>query len=239
MAKASWILLLVVALAATVSTARALDSLPFIEMPLYVGDQRTALGIYEGDNVNAAVEKFGVTHALSPDELTTLKAEVTRRFLSIAQAVNGAPPAAAAAKEPLFEIPVGLQDGRVVPLRLFEGDNLVRAVRQFAKEQNIPEDVIPALFEEVKKRVVPADPDAKPSGGDGDAALSTPEIIFDIPIDVDGDVHYLKLYRGDVLGDRVKAFAVEHKLTDALAQKMLEVGVCPIRPHAVRTTFAY
>jgi hypothetical protein len=48
MAKASWILLLVVALAATVSTARALDSLPFIEMPLYVGEQRTALGIYEG-----------------------------------------------------------------------------------------------------------------------------------------------------------------------------------------------
>jgi hypothetical protein len=43
-----------------------------------------------------------------------------RRFTSIASAVNAAPAAVAAAKEPLFEIPVGLEDGRVVPLRLFE-----------------------------------------------------------------------------------------------------------------------
>ena len=42
------LLLAVVALAGAVSTARALDSLPFIEMPLYIGEQRVSLGIYEG-----------------------------------------------------------------------------------------------------------------------------------------------------------------------------------------------
>ena len=176
-----------------------------------------------GDNVNSAVETFGTTHGLTPDELTSLKAEITRRFLSIAQAVNGAPPAAAAAKEPLFEIPVGLGDGRVVPLRLFEGDNLVRAVQQFAKDQNIPEDVVPSLFEEVKKRVFP---NAEAADGAAAAAApnaNNPDLIFDIPIDVDGNVQYLKLYRGDVLGDRVKEFAAEHKLSDEVAQKMLEV----------------
>ena len=42
-------MLVVVALVGgAVSTARALDSLPFIEMPLYIGEQRAALGIYEG-----------------------------------------------------------------------------------------------------------------------------------------------------------------------------------------------
>ena len=143
--------------------------------------------------------------------------------MSIAQAVNVAPPAAAAAKEPLFEIPVGLGDGRVVPLRLFEGDNLVRAVQQFAKDQNIPEDVVPSLFEEVKKRVFP---NAEATGAGGSASKSEssgPDLIFDIPIDVDGNVKYLKLHRGDVLGDRVKEFAAEHQLSDEVAQKMLEV----------------
>ena len=51
-------LLVVVALAGgAVSTARALDSLPFIEMPLYIGEQRTALGIYEGALVERERER--------------------------------------------------------------------------------------------------------------------------------------------------------------------------------------
>ena len=169
------------------------------------------------------MEKFGATHSLTADELQSLKAEVTRRFLSIAQAVNGAP-TAAAAKEPLFEIPVGFDDGRVVPLRLFEGDNLVRAVQQFAKEQNIPEDVIPSLFEEVKKRVFPNDADTQ-----AQAPTQSPDLIFDIPIEVDGEVKRLKLHRGDVLGDRVKAFAAEHGLADEVAGKMLEAVAERIR----------
>ena len=72
--------------------------------------------------MNNAVEKFGATHALTGDELAALKAEVTRRFTAIAAAVAAAPAAAAgtALKEPLFEIPIGMEDGRVVPLRLFE-----------------------------------------------------------------------------------------------------------------------
>jgi hypothetical protein len=177
--------------------------------------------------VNTAVDKFGATHSLTPEELASLKAEVTRRFLSIAQAVNGGAPAAAAAKEPLFEIPVGLEDGRVVPLRLFEGDNLVRAVQQFAKDQNIPDDVIPSLFEEVKKRVFPAD--AAAAAADGQTSGGAPEMIYDIPIDVDGSVQYLKLYRGDVLGDRVAEFAAQYNLNDEVAAKMLEAVAERIR----------
>lgn len=48
------ILLLAVALAGAVSTARALDTLPFIEMPLYIGEQRMSLGIYEGERASDA-----------------------------------------------------------------------------------------------------------------------------------------------------------------------------------------
>eukprot|EP00227_Mantoniella_beaufortii_P015410 CAMPEP_0197575266 /NCGR_PEP_ID=MMETSP1326-20131121/719_1 /TAXON_ID=1155430 /ORGANISM="Genus nov. species nov., Strain RCC2288" /LENGTH=267 /DNA_ID=CAMNT_0043138003 /DNA_START=175 /DNA_END=974 /DNA_ORIENTATION=+ len=237
------LLLLLAVASCGVSTCRALEPLPFIEIPLYLGQQRLALGIFEGDNVNNAVEKFGVTHALTTTELTALKAEVTRRFTSIAAAVAAAPPAAAGAgplKEPLFEIPIGMEDGRVVSLRLFEGDNLVRAVQQFAKKQNIPDDVVPSLFEEVKKRVFPNTAAASADGAaaaDGSAAAgatgATPSandgLLFDIPIDVDGVVKYLKLYRGDVLGDRVKEFAVEHKLADAAAQQMLDAVAERIR----------
>ena len=56
-------------------------------------------------------------------------------------------------KEPLFEFPVALDDGEVVPLRLFEGDNLQEAVAAFAKRQSIPEDLVPVLFEQVRAKV--------------------------------------------------------------------------------------
>ena len=77
----------------------------------------------------------------------------------------------------------------------------------------------------MKKRVFPNNPEGGAAAADGAAAA--PEIIFDIPIDVDGVVQYLKLHRGDVLGDRVKEFAAEHKLSDEVAQKMLEVSSVP------------
>ena len=83
----------------------------------------------------------------------------------------------------------------------------MRAVQQFAKEQNIPDDVVPSLFEEVKKRVFPAaaaDGTAAAAAADGSAAgatgassvpSATDGLLFDIPIDVDGVVKYLKVGR--------------------------------------------
>ena len=74
--------------ASTSASVSAKDPLPFVEIPVYVGDVRADFGIYEGENVDVAAEKFGATHALAPPELAALKAEVTRRFISIAEAVS-------------------------------------------------------------------------------------------------------------------------------------------------------
>ena len=116
-------LLLVVGLAATASAqdaasapaapAQGLDDIPFLEIPVKIADTRVDLGLFEGDNVNEAVEKFGRDNSLNADDLATLKAEVTRRLVSIAEAVTKNIQQSKQSKEPLFEFPVSLDDGEV------------------------------------------------------------------------------------------------------------------------------
>ena len=48
MSKMSVALLFAVALAGGISTARALEPLPFVEIPLYLGEQRLTLPVFEG-----------------------------------------------------------------------------------------------------------------------------------------------------------------------------------------------
>ena len=132
-------LLLIIGLAATASAqdaaaaSPATESIPFLEIPVKIADTRVDLGLFEGDNVNEAVEKFGADNSLDAGSLATLKAEVTRRLVSIAEAVTKNIQQSKQTKEPLFEFPVALDDGEVVPLRLFEGDNLQEAVAAFAR----------------------------------------------------------------------------------------------------------
>ena len=208
------------------ASVSAKDPLPFVEIPVYVGDVRADFGIYEGENVDVAAEKFGATHALAPPELAALKAEVTRRFISIAEAVSRNAEQSAAAKQPLFEFPVSLESGEVVPLRLYEGDNLLNAVRAFAAERDVPDEFIPHLFEQVRLRVMPQpDPEAAaadPADPADPAEREAP--VFDIPVTVDGETeHRLRLYRGDVLGDAVERFARSIGIEDEdLRQKILE-----------------
>ena len=130
-----------------------LPALPILEIPLYVDRTRADFALYEGDNLNDAAEKFGVTHDLAPEALATLKGEVARRLLSITEAINANRAQSADAKQLLFEVPMELESGEVVNLRLYEGDVLLEAVKKFAEQQSIPEDFVPHLFEEVKKKI--------------------------------------------------------------------------------------
>ena len=82
-----------------------LPALPIVEIPLYVGTTRADFGVYEGENLNDAAEKFGVAHALSPESLASLKDEVARRLLSITEAINANRAQSADAKQLLFEVP--------------------------------------------------------------------------------------------------------------------------------------
>ena len=191
-------LLLVVGLAATASAqdaasapaapAQGLDDIPFLEIPVKIADTRVDLGLFEGDNVNEAVEKFGRDNSLNADDLATLKAEVTRRLVSIAEAVTKNIQQSKQSKEPLFEFPVSLDDGEVVPLRLFEGDNLMDAVTAFAQRQSIPEDLVPVLFEQVRAKIFPnatSSPDA--AAAPTAASPEDPNApVFSIPITVFG-----------------------------------------------------
>ena len=209
--------------ASTSAPVSTKDPLPFVEIPVYVGDVRADFGIYEGENVDVAAEKFGATHALAPPELAALKAEVTRRFISIAEAVTRNAEQSAAAEQPLFEFPVSLESGEVVPLRLYEGDNLLNAVRAFAAERDVPDEFIPHLFEQVRLRVMPQpDPEAAAAAAADPADRDAP--VFDIPVTVDGETeHRLRLYRGDVLGDAVERFARSIGIEDQdLQRKILE-----------------
>ena len=143
-----------------------LPALPILEIPLYVGTTRADFGVYEGENLNDAAEKFGVAHALSPESLASLKDEVARRLLSITEAINANRAQSADAKQLLFEVPMELESGEVVNLRLYEGDVLLEKVRQFAQQQSIPEDFVPHLFEEVKKKITAQGADAAQFGDD-------------------------------------------------------------------------
>ena len=157
-------LLLVVCLAATASAqdaasapaapARGLDEIPFLEIPVKIADTRVDLGLFEGDNVNEAVEKFGRENSLNADDLATVKAEVTRRLVSIAEAVTKNIQQSKQSKEPLFEFPVSLDDGEVVPLRLFEGDNLMDTVTA-SRRGRASGGSVPVLFEQVRAKIFP------------------------------------------------------------------------------------
>ena len=227
-------LLLIIGLAATASAQDAAtaspttESIPFLEIPVKIADTRVDLGLFEGDNVNEAVEKFGADNSLDADSLATLKAEVTRRLVSIAEAVTKNIQQSKQTKEPLFEFPVALDDGEVVPLRLFEGDNLQEAVAAFAKRQSIPKDLVPVLFEQVRAKVFPGDAaqDAAQDAGAAPTAASSEDPaedpVFSIPITVFGKEEQLKLFKGDVLGERVRAFATMHGLDDETEAKVLE-----------------
>ena len=234
-------LLLIIGLAATASAQDAADaspateSIPFLEIPVKIADTRVDLGLFEGDNVNEAVEKFGADNSLDADSLATLKAEVTRRLVSIAEAVTKNIQQSKQTKEPLFEFPVALDDGEVVPLRLFEGDNLQEAVAAFAKRQSIPEDLVPVLFEQVRAKVFPGDAaqDAAQDAGAAPTAASSEDPaedpVFSIPITVFGKEEQMKLFKGDVLGERVRAFATMHGLDEETEAKVLEAVAERIR----------
>ena len=134
---------------------------------------RADFALYEGDNLNDAAEKFGVTHDLAPEALATLKGEVARRLLSITEAINANRAQSADAKQLLFEVPMELESGEVVNLRLYEGDVLLEAVKKFAEQQSIPEDFVPHLFEEVKKKITAHGADGA-QFGDGCRRLRLP-----------------------------------------------------------------
>ena len=234
-------LLLIIGLAATASAQDAAtassttEAIPFLEIPVKIADTRVDLGLFEGDNVNEAVEKFGADNSLDADSLATLKAEVTRRLVSIAEAVTKNIQQSKQTKEPLFEFPVALDDGEVVPLRLFEGDNLQEAVAAFAKRQSIPEDLVPVLFEQVRAKVFPGDAaqDATQDAGAAPTAASSEDPaedpVFSIPITVFGKEEQLKLFKGDVLGERVRAFTTMHGLDEETEAKVLEAVAERIR----------
>ena len=234
-------LLLIIGLAATASAQDAAtassttEAIPFLEIPVKIADTRVDLGLFEGDNVNEAVEKFGADNSLDADSLATLKAEVTRRLVSIAEAVTKNIQQSKQTKEPLFEFPVALDDGEVVPLRLFEGDNLQEAVAAFAKRQSIPEDLVPVLFEQVRAKVFPGDAaqDATQDAGAAPTAASSEDPaedpVFSIPITVFGKEEQMKLFKGDVLGERVRAFATMHGLDEETEAKVLEAVAERIR----------
>ena len=203
-----------------------LPALPILEIPLYVDRTRADFALYEGDNLNDAAEKFGVAHELTPEALATLKGEVARRLLSITEAINANRAQSADAKQLLFEVPMELESGEVVNLRLYEGDVLLEAVKKFAEQQSIPEDFVPHLFEEVKKKITEQGAD---SAEFGDGA-----VVFDFPVTFDGETeHRVVLRKGDVVQEVVDKMAAELELDENLKTNLLEGVLSRVREAAV------
>ena len=203
-----------------------LPALPILEIPLYVGTTRADFGVYEGENLNDAAEKFGVAHALSPESLASLKDEVARRLLSITEAINANRAQSADAKQLLFEVPMELESGEVVNLRLYEGDVLLEAVKKFAEQQSIPEDFVPHLFEEVKKKITK-------QGADG-AEFGDGAVVFDFPVTFDGETeHRVVLRKGDVVHEVIDKMAAELELEDDVKAQFLAGVLERVRAAAV------
>jgi len=203
-----------------------LPALPILEIPLYVGTTRADFGVYEGENLNDAAEKFGVAHALSPESLASLKDEVARRLLSITEAINANRAQSADAKQLLFEVPMELESGEVVNLRLYEGDVLLEKVRQFAQQQSIPEDFVPHLFEEVKKKITE-------KGADG-AEFGDGAVVFDFPVTFDGETeHRVVLRKGDVVHEVIDKMAAELELEEDVKAQFLAGVLERVRAAAV------
>lgn len=203
-----------------------LPALPILEIPLYVDRTRADFALYEGDNLNDAAEKFGVAHELAPEALATLKGEVARRLLSITEAINANRAQSADAKQLLFEVPMELESGEVVNLRLYEGDVLLEAVKKFAEQQSIPEDFVPHLFEEVKKKITE-------KGADG-AEFGDGAVVFDFPVTFDGETeHRVVLRKGDVVHEVIDKMAAELELEEDVKAQFLAGVLERVRAAAV------
>ena len=203
-----------------------LPALPILEIPLYVDRTRADFALYEGDNLNDAAEKFGVAHELAPEALATLKGEVARRLLSITEAINANRAQSADAKQLLFEVPMELESGEVVNLRLYEGDVLLEAVKKFAEQQSIPEDFVPHLFEEVKKKITK-------QGADG-AEFGDGAVVFDFPVTFDGETeHRVVLRKGDVVHEVIDKMAAELELEEDVKAQFLAGVLERVRAAAV------
>ena len=201
-------------------------ALAILEIPLYVDRTRADFALYEGDNLNDAAEKFGVTHDLAPEALATLKGEVARRLLSITEAINANRAQSADAKQLLFEVPMELESGEVVNLRLYEGDVLLEAVKKFAEQQSIPEDFVPHLFEEVKKKITK-------HGADG-AQFGDGAVVFDFPVTFDGETeHRVVLRKGDVVHEVIDKMAAELELEEDVKAQFLAGVLERVRAAAV------
>ena len=155
--------------------------------------------------MNVAAEAFG-GEAGSPSS-SPAQAEVAAAS-SPSPKPSTPTPRGSEAKEPLFA-PRLLESGEVVPLRLYEGDDLAEACASSppSKTSRVP----PAPSRRCQARRA--------------------KTVYDIPVTLDGETeHRLKLFEGDALGERVAQFAAgwrrdeTREALNAIAARVREAG---------------
>eukprot|EP00515_Schizochytrium_aggregatum_P016313 CAMPEP_0202098748 /NCGR_PEP_ID=MMETSP0965-20130614/2037_1 /ASSEMBLY_ACC=CAM_ASM_000507 /TAXON_ID=4773 /ORGANISM="Schizochytrium aggregatum, Strain ATCC28209" /LENGTH=354 /DNA_ID=CAMNT_0048667239 /DNA_START=138 /DNA_END=1202 /DNA_ORIENTATION=+ len=205
-----------------------------VTLEVQVGDTKLYLRAFEGDTIRQSVERFctahGIDMSLYGQELITAVAD---RFAATqAQQQQQQQQQQETERQLLFSLPVDI-DGRLVRLRVHQGDDLDEIVRNFCAEFNLDlaevgEPIRKAIIDTTEKLQEQLQDELRQQYAEQQAALKQavetpeePKLLLDIPINVDGREFALKLYDGDFVDTKINSFCEQHGLDKAVHGPLL------------------
>jgi len=174
------------------------------------------LRAFEGDTVRAAVERFCTAHNLDFEQNGKVLIDALAARVSEAQSGSGQA-AAEEEKTFLFSIPFNI-DGKLIRLRVHEGDMLDTLVAKFCSENGVSEedfgqtirqaiiDTTALLKKELEEEAAAAAAGSK----QGVDQAANPKLLLEIPIRVDDKDQVLQLFDGDLVDVKIAQFCEKH-----------------------------
>jgi len=185
-----------------------------VSLNIQVGQTVLVLRAFEGDTVGGSVRRFCATHGIDYEQ----NGEALIRALSnalVAKQSESNP--AEDTKTLLFALPINV-DGKIAKLKVHEGDKVPELVKAFCEAHGVDqlkfgEAIAAKIIDEAQALSQRLQAEMQPRTGNSVLEKkSEPQLLLDIPIDVDGNRVSMKLYDGDIVDERISQFCETHGL---------------------------
>mmetsp|Transcript_13034 Transcript_13034/g.24152 ORF Transcript_13034/g.24152 Transcript_13034/m.24152 type:complete len:346 (+) Transcript_13034:193-1230(+) len=196
-----------------------------VSLDVAVGESILVLRAFPGDTVQSSVERFTAAHGIDFEQSGQLLIDALEK--KIAEEIKIREQEASTF---LFSLPINV-DGKLVRLRVHEGDEINALVSNFCKENDLDEAKVGGVIrqsiidttEQLKQQLEQEEEEQQQQQAAKQAVEKEeePQLLLDIPINVDGKEFNMKLYDGDYVDVKIAAFCEMHGLDQEAHGKMI------------------